>query len=83
MIPTIWNKGDRVRVTASHSPYTGCRGSVLDASGPCEEGQLPLGYYVAIDGENGIARPFLTDALERVSAISSRPAKAESQRIPR
>ncbi len=68
-----WKTGDRVRVTQEQSPYTGCRGTVTEASGPCGDGQLPLGYYVTIDGENGVARPFLTDALERITAVASRP----------
>ncbi|MCP4036338.1 MAG: hypothetical protein GY733_05320 [bacterium] len=76
----IWNKGDRVRVIQSQTPYTGCRGTVLEGSGSAEGDQLPLGYYVAIDGENGVARPFLTDALERITAIVSRPVEAADQR---
>ncbi|MBW2388050.1 MAG: hypothetical protein JRG89_06395 [Deltaproteobacteria bacterium] len=67
-----WKRGDRVRVIAGQSPYTGCRGTIVEDSGPAQGGQLPLGYYVAIDGENGVAQPFLTDALERIAAVSSR-----------
>ena len=69
---THWNKGDRVRVIQERSLYTGCRGTVVEASGSAADGQLPLGYYVAIDGENGVAQPFLTNALERIAAVSSR-----------
>jgi len=67
-----WKRGDRVRVIAVQSAYTGCRGTIVEDSGSAQSGQLPLGYYVAIDGENGVAQPFLTDALERIAAVSSR-----------
>ncbi len=69
----IWKRGDRVRVIHGQSPYTGCRGTLVEDSDVAQSGQLPLGYYVAIDGENGVAQPFLTGALERISAVSSRP----------
>ena len=68
----VWKNGDRVRVIQPNSSYTGCRGSVVEASGRPEPGQLPLGYFVAIDGENGVARPFLSGALERTKAVSRR-----------
>ena len=67
-----WKRGDRVRVVQPQSPYTGCRGTIVEDSGSQASDQLPLGYYVAIDGENGIAQPFLTAALERIGAVSSR-----------
>lgn len=65
--------GDRVRVVQADSPYTGCRGTV--ASSPeTESSELsPFGYYVAIDGENGVARPFLVSALEPLA-----PARVHS-----
>ena len=72
--------GDRVRVIHPESSYTGCRGTVIEASGPTEDGQLPLGYQVAIDGENGVARAFLSSDLQRVAAVSARRAPAASQR---
>lgn len=72
----VFAAGDRVRVIAADNAYTGCRGRILEASGPVEGDQLPLGYYVAIDGENGIARPFLASALERVAAVATRPLSA-------
>lgn len=68
----IWKSGDRVRVIQDNTSYTGCRGTVVEASGRAHPGQLPLGYFVAIDGENGVARPFLSDALERIKAVSRR-----------
>ena len=79
----IWRKGDRIRVIAGENSYTGCRGTVVEASGPSENGQLPLGYYVAIDGENGVARPFLTRALERITAAASRPRERQRDRVER
>lgn len=73
-------RGDKVRVVQAESPYTGCRGTIAAASGSSREGQYPLGYYVAIDGENGVVRPFLIEALERIAAVSSRPRGAASDR---
>lgn len=58
-------QGDRVRILDPHSEYTGCRGTVVD---PDEPGVIALGRLVAIDGENGIARPFLVGDLERLRA---------------
>jgi len=56
--------GDRVRVIAAKAEYTGCRGSIVPGPGAHDESIRPLGYYVAIDGENGVARPFLSSELE-------------------
>jgi len=72
----VWRSGDRVRIVEPDGPYTGCRGTVLEASGAAEGDQLPLGYFVAIDGENGVARPFLAAALERVTAAAARSKSA-------
>ena len=74
-------EGDRVRVVQSEHAYTGCRGVIVDASGAECDGQLPLGYYVAIDGENGVARPFLTSALEKIVAVSSRSRAGADHRV--
>jgi hypothetical protein len=63
-IPSF-RRGDRVRVRNPHSEYTGCRGTIVD---PDEAGVTALGRLVAIDGENGIARPFLVADLERLRA---------------
>ena len=64
-------------------PYTGCRGTVAEASSrvPPGPGGQPLGCYVAIDGENGRTRPFLTIELEAipVARVRSRPAPAREQ----
>jgi hypothetical protein len=60
-----FRQGDRVRIRNPHSEYTGCRGTVVDADEP---GVTALGRLVAIDGENGIARPFLVADLERLRA---------------
>lgn len=74
--PTVeFQVGDRVRVIRAESPYTGCRGTVIESSGRCDDGQLPLGYYVAIDGENGINRAFLASDLDTVVALKVRPTR--------
>jgi len=62
--------GDRVRIRKRASEYTGCRGSVVDDPGGAANGVAPLGHWVAIDGENGVARPFLVEDLEAL-----RPAR--------
>ena len=60
-----FRQGDRVRIRNSHSEYTGCHGTIVD---PDEAGVAALGHLVAIDGENGIARPFLVADLELLRA---------------
>jgi hypothetical protein len=77
---TEFQAGDRVRVIKAESPYTGCRGTVLESPGLCEEGQIPLGYYVAIDGENGVSRAFLASDLDTVVALKVRPADQVADR---
>ncbi len=72
--------GDRVRVIKGESPYTGCRGTVVESSGKIEDGQLPLGYYIAIDGENGVSRAFLASDLDSVVALKVRPARQVANR---
>lgn len=62
--PPTFREGDRVRIKNPVSEYTGCRGTiVLDATDQ-PDGLLPLGHFVAIDGENGRTRPFLIEDLE-------------------
>jgi hypothetical protein len=58
--------GDRVRIRKPESEYTGCRGTVVDdpALQLNTPGVTPLGYFVAIDGENGVRRPFLAQEIE-------------------
>jgi hypothetical protein len=70
-------QGDRVRILAPHSEYTGCRGTVVD---PDEPGVAALGRLVAIDGENGVARPFLVGELERLRAARVGPRSEIRQR---
>ena len=80
----VWKAGDRVRVVQSEDAYTGCRGTVVEAPGSprrSDPNQLPLGYFVAIDGENGVARPFLVDALEGIAAISSRSHAGDAREV--
>ena len=75
-----FEKGERVRVIRAGSAYTGCRGSIVEASGPAQGGQLPLGYHVAIDGENGLSRAFLASDLARLRAVKVHPLEnAERQ----
>jgi hypothetical protein len=78
----VFELGERVRVVASGSPYTGCRGSVAESPYPVPAGEagVPLGYYVAVDGENGRARPFLAEELERVRVARVRPPDPEAPR---
>ena len=69
-----FQEGDRVRVVTADSDYTGCRGTLAHPptavpAGPRGE---PLGYYVAIDGEKGRPRPFLTEELELLRAVPAR-----------
>ncbi|MFK7897418.1 MAG: hypothetical protein AB8G23_16385 [Myxococcota bacterium] len=53
--------GDRVRIKNPQSEYTGCRGTVSDQPG--SDSVSTLGHLVAIDGENGMTRPFLVGDL--------------------
>jgi len=71
--------GDRVRVKAAQSEYTGCRGTITPDPAAREQGELPFGYYVAIDGETGGPRPFLVEDLERLQGARVRPAAAASR----
>ena len=64
-----FQNGDRVRIRQSNSEYTGCRGTVSDPVTSVAQGVLPLGHMVAIDGENGVTRPFLVQHLERVTPL--------------
>ena len=49
-----FRNGDRVRVCEPEGEYSGCRGTVVEApESPGQQVELPLGYMVAIDGENG------------------------------
>ncbi len=65
-----FQSGDRVRIRHAVSEYTGCRGTVVEAPGI---GTSALGHFVAIDGENGKARPFLVQDLELARAATVRP----------
>lgn len=77
---SLFRQGERVRVIKASSPYTGCRGAIVEASGPAEDGQLPLGYHVAIDGENGLTRPFLAGDLAPVRAAKVRDRTVAARR---
>ena len=75
----VLEPGDRIRVIAQDSAYTGCRGTVVEDPGSLK-GVTPLGYYVAIDGENGRSRPFLSHELQRLVAARVRRSAVESER---
>ncbi|HKK50785.1 MAG TPA: hypothetical protein VKA74_04325 [Myxococcota bacterium] len=70
-----YRRGDRVRIKNPSSEYTGCRGTIADDPAP---GVAVLGHHVAIDGENGITRPFLLGDLEplRPARVGSRSGAA-------
>lgn len=70
-----FQQGDRVRVVTAESDYTGCRGTLArpPTAVPAGPNGEPLGYYVAIDGEKGRPRPFLTEELELLRAVPARP----------
>ncbi len=65
-----FRQGDRVRILAPNGEYTGCRGTIVDPDAP---GVGVLGRLVAIDGENGVARPFLVGDLEILRAARVGP----------
>lgn len=73
-----FRQGDRVRVRNPHSEYTGCRGTIVD---PDEAGVTALGHLVAVDGENGIARPFLVADLELLRAARVAPRTQSGLRM--
>ncbi len=83
----LFEIGDRVRIVTIDSAYTGCRGFVAapPSEVPADEEGRSLGYYVAIDGENGRVRPFLTQELERLRAVRvpGRAAVPGSRAAPR
>lgn len=62
-----FRRGDRVRVIHPNHEYTGARGTIADP--PEEAGVALLGHHVAIDGENGLTRPFLVADLQPLRAM--------------
>jgi hypothetical protein len=68
-----YRPGDRVRVCAFDSEYTGSRGTVADAPALAADGVTAIGHHVAIDGENGVLRPFLVQDLEPLRPVRVRP----------
>jgi hypothetical protein len=75
-----FRNGDRVRVRQPSCEYTGCRGTIADDPSTLEQGVLPLGHMVAIDGENGVTRPFLIQHLEALEPARVRRREAEAER---
>lgn len=71
--------GDRVRIRHPESEYTGCRGTIVAGPGSNDPHTLPLGFYVAVDGENGVAQPFLSQDLDRVAARAVRSSRAAAE----
>jgi len=65
--------GDRVRIINPNNEYTGCRGTIADSSSEQSAGITVLGHEVAVDGENGMTRPFLVADLELLRAARTRP----------
>ena len=76
--------GDRVRVCQPNGEYSGCRGTIVEApTASGDQASLPLGYMVAVDGENGVARPFLIQHLELIrmapaQSVAQAPSRAET-----
>ncbi len=77
---TGFSSGDRVRVRKSDSEYTGCRGTIAHESESLRGGATPLGHYVAIDGENGVTRPFLLEDLELLRPVVVRSGARSADR---
>jgi len=72
-----YRRGDRVRIRNPHNEYTGCRGTIAADPAP---GVAVLGHHVAIDGENGITRPFLLGDLEPLRPARVRPRSGASEK---
>lgn len=82
-----FRRGDRVRVINPNHEYTGSRGTIADAPSDQPAGVAVLGHQVAIDGENGVTRPFLVTDLEPLRAVRSgarrraeKPSQADAHR---
>ena len=72
--------GDRVRIKRPENEYTGCRGTIVEDPSGSTPGVVPLGYWVAIDGEKAVAQPFLLADLERIRPCRVRPIPAPAER---
>ena len=72
--------GDRVRIINPNHEYTGCRGTVAAQDADAAPGVTVLGHHVAIDGENGILRPFLVTDLQPLRAMRAGSRAAEARR---
>jgi hypothetical protein len=75
--------GDRVRICRPESEYTGCRGTITDGVDGQPEGVTPLGHFVAVDGENGLVRPFLIQDLALLRPASVRLTRQNAQQNTR
>ena len=74
-----FRKGDRVRIANPRSEYTGCRGTIADTENEQPASVTVLGHEVAIDGENGVTRPFLIADLQPLRAVQVRPSKRDAR----
>jgi len=74
-----FRRGDRVRITNARSEYTGCRGTIADSPADRPSGVTVLGHEVAIDGENGMTRPFLIADLELLRAVGVRSRSRDAR----
>ena len=64
-----FRRGDRVRIIDPNHEYTGCRGTIADDESAASSAVTVLGHHVAIDGENGLTRPFLVSELQPLRAV--------------
>ncbi len=74
--------GDRVRIKTADSEYTGCRGTICKDPAEAVAGVASLGFFVAIDGENGRTRPFLATDLELLQVARVRRPAVAAKRAP-
>jgi len=82
-----FRRGDRVRIIDPNHEYTGCRGTIADPESADPEsahssGVTVLGHHVAIDGENGLTRPFLVAELQPLRAVRAGARTRAQQKNP-
>ncbi len=75
-----FQNGQRVRVLMPDTEYTGCRGTIADDPSTLNPGVTILGHMVAIDGENGVVRPFLVKHLVALRSVAV-PAQSSSKKL--
>ena len=77
-----FRRGDRVRIIDPNHEYTGCRGTIADPESADSAGVTVLGHHVAIDGENGLTRPFLVSELQALRAVRAGARQRADQKNP-